>query len=91
MAIVFNDSLNASKELNLKFKNFKGVDFANTKLNVAMNRATDTRNMIHSDSINRKRMGWLEIGKDIFNDIKVSEVEWGQVTVWNDERNTVLE
>lgn len=27
---------------------------------------------------------------DIFNDIKVSEVEWGQVTVWNDERNTVL-
>lgn len=60
MAIVFNDSLNASKELNLKFKNFKGVDFANTKLNVAMNRATDTRNMIHSDSINRKRMGWIQ-------------------------------
>lgn len=27
---------------------------------------------------------------DILNDMKVSEVEWAQVTIWNDERDTVL-
>lgn len=60
MSIVFSDSLSSEKEYTIKFKDFKGVDYANTKLNVANNRATETRNMIHDNSVNRKRNGWIQ-------------------------------
>ena len=60
MAIVFEDSLSSAKEYSIKFKNFKGVDYANTKLNVSAQRATESRNMIHDDSVNRKRNGWIQ-------------------------------
>lgn len=44
------------------FKDFKGVDFSNSKLNVEPFRATDMKNMVY-DGVNHKRPSWIEVLK----------------------------
>ncbi len=47
----------------ITFKNFMGVDFTNTKMNVAPNRATNMKNYIYENGVNRKRPSWNEVAK----------------------------
>ena len=47
----------------IAFKNFMGVDFTNTKMNVAPNRATNMKNYIYENGVNRKRPSWNEVAK----------------------------
>lgn len=43
-----------------KLSNFKGVDFSSSPLLVAQNRATNAKNFIYENGVNRKRNGWIE-------------------------------
>ncbi len=69
----YGRSLKKSEEIKRKaIDRFLGVDFANSKLNVADFRATDMKNFIHKDGVNHKRPGWneiIKIGWDCVNDI----------------------
>jgi len=47
----------------ITFKNFMGVDFTNAKMNVAPNRATNMKNYIYENGVNRKRPSWNEVAK----------------------------
>lgn len=42
-------------------KGFMGVDYSSSPMDVALNRATDCRNFINENGINKKRNGWSEI------------------------------
>lgn len=67
---------NTQKTYELTLKDFKGVDFTNTKINVLPNRATVMKNMIWKDGINQKRPPYEEVLKYE----KVTEVD-GESTI----------
>lgn len=67
---------NTQKTYELTLKDFKGVDFTNTKINVLPNRATAMKNMIWKDGINQKRPPYEEVLKYE----KVTEVD-GESTI----------
>lgn len=62
----FNTNFKAKELQRLSLKNFLGVDYASSVFNVDSKRATDMRNFININGINRKRNGWNEFAN--FND-----------------------
>jgi hypothetical protein len=57
----FSGNIRSPETKRIQFEGFMGVDYANTPLNVALNRSSSISNLIHKDGANRKRPGWVEI------------------------------
>lgn len=53
--------MNLKERKTYKIDQFQGVDFTNSPLNVQSNRATDMKNFITDNGVNRKRYGWEEV------------------------------
>lgn len=77
MAVVYmSGGGNQREEKVIAYKDFMGVDFTNSKLNVTKNRATNMKNYIYENGVNRKRPSWNEVLKvtDGANSVKINGV-----------------
>lgn len=57
----YNGKITQPEKKRFSIDNFRGVDFASSKINADKTRATDTRNLIHKNGVNHKRNGWNEL------------------------------
>lgn len=64
MNFKYNRTPKANQLMRLEIKDFKGVDYSNTPLNVAPFRATEMQNFIYDKGINQSRNGWTEVFRD---------------------------
>ena len=60
----YNTNLSVKETSRAVLSDFKGVDYSNPISRIQSNRASDMRNFINENGVNRKRNGWVNILSD---------------------------